>query len=78
MKKEKSVGALKGRGIGIGRRRQSEFELTGYFKGRTLEVEAMKKPGVKTGLSRFQPKRFLRFAFGVAVLKDRFPALHLL
>ena len=52
MKKEKSVGALKGRGIGIGRRRQSEFELTGYFKGRTLEVGAMKKPGVKTGLSR--------------------------
>ena len=31
MKKEKSVGALKGRGIGIGRRRQSEFELTGVF-----------------------------------------------
>lgn len=34
----------------------------------------MKKPGVKTGLSRFQPKRFLR----LAILKDRFPALHLL
>ncbi len=38
----------------------------------------MKKPGVKTVLSRFQPKRFLRFSFGMTVLKDRFPALDLL